>query len=325
MKYLITGITGQDGIFLSNFILNSDKENEILGVTRSPIKSSFFKNLKYLKNDVDEACVDLVSINLLEENAVLGLVENYKPDFIFNLSGPSSVYNSYNNPEYTYESITKIFENLTKACQDLKLFSNFFQPSSSEMFKNIEGTKLTENSEFEPLSPYAKAKHRIHNDVIDLRERHGWNISSGILFNHESEFRKDEYLFMKIITTAIKIRNGSANNLTLGSLDLIRDWSYAKDVAEAMFTMTNSSNGDDYVIGSGKGNSIRNLVEIIFQYFNLDFMEYVQIDETLLREKTPDIIISSPEKIKQNLGWESKTTFNELVLKCIEFKLSNLE
>ena len=164
MKYLITGITGQDGIFLSNFILNSDKENEILGVTRSPIKSSFFKNLKYLKNDVDEACVDLVSINLLEENAVLGLVENYKPDFIFNLSGPSSVYNSYNNPEYTYESITKIFENLTKACQDLKLFSNFFQPSSSEMFKNIEGTKLTENSEFEPLSPYAKAKHRIHND-----------------------------------------------------------------------------------------------------------------------------------------------------------------
>ena len=130
---------------------------------------------------------------------------------------------------------------------------------------------------------------------------------------------------MKIITTAIKIRNGSANNLTLGSLDLIRDWSYAKDVAEAMFAMTNSSNGDDYVIGSGKGNSIRNLVEIIFQYFNLDFMEYVQIDETLLREKTPDIIISSPEKIKQNLGWESKTTFNELVLKCIEFKLSNLE
>lgn len=323
MKYLITGITGQDGIFLTNYILNLDKKNEILGITRSRNKNSFYKNLKYLRNDFDEASINLASINLLEESAVFGLVENYKPDFIFNLSGPSSVYSSYNNPEYTYDSITKIFGNLTKACQDLRLFCNFFQPSSSEMFKKNKGAKLTENSEFEPLSPYAKAKYKIHNDVFDLRKRHDWNISSGILFNHESEFRKNEYLFMKIITSAIKIKKGSLNNLTLGSLDLIRDWSYAKDVAEAIFIMTHSSNGDDYVIGSGIGHSIRHLVEIIFQYFNLDFLEYLLIDETLLRERTPNVIISNPKKIRENLGWEAKTTFDELIEKCIKFKLSN--
>ena len=325
MKYLITGITGQDGIHLTNIIFQKDKKYNILGTTRSLQSNLFSKNLSHLNQEFDKNKINFDSTDLNDYEAVKKLVAGYKPDYIFNLSGPSSVYGSYITPEETYNSIVNIFTNLTNACIDSNNLSNFFQPSSSEMFKDAGANKLTEDSKFLPLSPYAKAKLKMHERVRELRNMYDWNISSGILFNHESEYRKDDYLFMKIINNAILIKNGNNTPLKIGSLDLIRDWSYAKDIAEAIFTMTHGDYKNDYVIGSGKGHSIKDLVERVFGYFDLDYTEHIQIDKSLLRENTPNTIISNPEKIKNETGWEACTTFNELVDICIKFKLQNSE
>ena len=187
---------------------------------------------------------------MLNKKAVSKLIKDIGPDQIFNLSGPSSVYNSYLNPKKTDKTINEIFDNLIYGCIENKIYPNFFQASSSEMFANST-QKLDESSAFDPKSPYATAKLNIHLKIPSLRENYNWKINSGIMFNHESEFRNDEYLIMKIINGALKIKNGNHEILTLGSLDLIRDWSYAKDVVEAVHCINHFSNGDDYVIGSG--------------------------------------------------------------------------
>ena len=174
------------------------------------------------------------------------------------------------------------------------------------MFKDSKGERLTEESELEPLSPYAKAKYSVHNQVKELRDEYDWNINSGILFNHESEFRKNDYLFMKVINNAIAIKSGHKEKITLGSLDLIRDWSYAGDIANAIFLMTKNNVKKDYVIGSGDGNSIESLVNKVFSYFNLEFKDYISIDKKLLRENTPKTIIANPEKKVLNLGGKFK-------------------
>ncbi|MDB3983811.1 GDP-mannose 4,6-dehydratase [Acidimicrobiia bacterium] len=325
MKYLITGITGQDGIHLTNQILKNEQNSIILGTSRNSDYDSFLNKLGYLNRDFDKNNISLTSTNLQDYEAVKKLINEYEPNFIFNLSGPSSVYGSHLTPEKTYKSITNIFNNLTKTCIELNRFCNFFQPSSSEMFKDSGMKSLTEDSQFLPLSPYAEAKLEIHMLTKQLRDSYDWNISSGILFNHESEFRDDDYLFMKIINSVIKIKNGDQKKLIIGSLDLIRDWSYAKDVTMAMYTILNERPKSDYIIGSGLGHSIKDLVDIVFKSFNLRYEEYVDIDPALLRKQTPKSIISSPQKIRNDLGWVPKTSFEELVDKCIKYKLNSLD
>ena len=321
MKYLITGITGQDGIHLTNFLLTSKNVDSILGISRSPDKTKFLQNLNYLNNSLDTKKISLNKSNLYSKREVSNIITDYNPDFIFNLSGPSSVYNSYKQPEDSYNSINCIFDNLINACIVNKTFINFFQPSSSEMFADSEGLKLHEDSEFAPLSPYAKAKYDIHKKITILRNEYDWNINSGILFNHESEFRKDDYLFMKIINNAIQIKNKKIMSFTLGSLDLVRDWTYAKDITEAMYQITKDVVGDDYVIGSGEGKSIKELVEAVFNFFDLDYANFIEIDNKLLREQTPNTIVADTKKIKTKIGWSNNTSFESLIEKCIKFKL----
>lgn len=321
MKYLITGITGQDGIHLTNFLLSSKKVDSILGISRSSDNTKFFQNLNYLNNSLDTKKISLNNSNLNNENEVSNIIRDYKPDFIFNLSGPSSVYNSIKKPDDSYNSIISIFNNLINACIVNKRFINFFQPSSSEMFADNGNLKLNEHSKFAPLSPYAKAKYDIHQKISNLRNEHCWNLNSGILFNHESEFRKDEYLFMKIINNAIQIKNKKITSFTLGSLDLIRDWTYAKDTTEAMYYIIEDSVGDDYVIGSGEGKSIKELVLTVFDFFDLDYSNYINIDPKLLRRKTPNTIVADTKKINNKIGWSNNTSFESLIEKCIKFKL----
>ena len=321
MKYLITGITGQDGIHLTNFLLSSKKVDSILGISRSSDNTKFFQNLNYLNNSLDTKKIFLNNSNLNNENEVSNIIRDYKPDFIFNLSGPSSVYNSIKKPDDSYNSIISIFNNLINACIVNKRFINFFQPSSSEMFADNGNLKLNEHSKFAPLSPYAKAKYDIHQKISNLRNEHCWNLNSGILFNHESEFRKDEYLFMKVINNAIQIKNKKITSFTLGSLDLIRDWTYAKDTTEAMYYIIEDSVGDDYVIGSGEGKSIKELVSTVFDFFDLDYSNYINIDPKLLRGKTPNTIVADTKKINNKIGWSNNTSFESLIEKCIKFKL----
>jgi len=314
-KILITGISGQDGLFLTNHLINKYEKLEIIGTSRQNNHSIFYKNLLSLGLE-NRGDVSVYQIDLNDYNIVNNLISDFKPHYVYNLTGPSSVYESFNNAE-NKKIITNIFDNLTSALIKTNNFARFFQASSSEMFSPNCNEKLNENSEFLPNSPYALAKLDNHNKVISLNKKYDWNIYSGITFNHESEFRKKNYLIMKIITAAWKIKNNKGSNLTIGSLDYMRDWSHAQDIVVAINLLTEKGASPDYVIGSGKGKKIKDILDYVFQKYNLDWTDFVQIDKNLLRDGDSKKIISDPRKIKNELNWETKITFEQMLDRCI--------
>lgn len=314
-KILITGISGQDGLFLTNHLINKYEKLEIIGTSRQNNHSIFYKNLLSLGLE-NRGDVSVYQIDLNDYNIVNNLISDFKPHYVYNLTGPSSVYESFNNAE-NKKIITNIFDNLTSALIKTNNFARFFQASSSEMFSPNCNEKLNENSEFLPNSPYALAKLDNHNKVISLNKKYNWNIYSGITFNHESEFRKKNYLIMKIITAAWKIKNNKGSNLTIGSLDYMRDWSHAQDIVVAINLLTEKGASPDYVIGSGKGKKIKDILDYVFQKYNLDWTDFVQIDKNLLRDGDSKKIISDPRKIKNELNWETKITFEQMLDRCI--------
>jgi len=320
-KVLITGITGQDGIFLSKELV--DKDNyDIIGISRKNNLNSFNKKLKTLRFDLNKfQNIKILNIDLTRKSEVKKLVSDNKFDFVYNLSGPSSVYESIKNPQKSKEEISLIFNNLIDSFVDENYYPNFFQASSSEMFNEEPTKNISEKFRLSPTSPYGQAKAEIHEYISSIRNKYHWNISSGIMFNHESELRSGDYLFMKIINSAIEIKNNVNNEIKLGSLDIQRDWSYAGDVMKAAKLIIESDSGEDYVIGSGKPTSIKSLVEFVFGYFDLDYLNYFQEDKNLLRPNEPKIKYSSPKKIKEDFGWETKLTVNDILEKCIEQKL----
>ena len=315
-KILITGISGQDGLFLTNHLINKYEKLEIIGTSRQNNHSIFYKNLLSLGLE-NRGDVSVYQIDLNDYNIVNNLISDFKPHYVYNLTGPSSVYESFNNAE-NKKIITNIFDNLTSALIKSNNFARFFQASSSEMFSPDCNEKLNENSEFLPNSPYALAKLDNHNKVISLNKKYDWNIYSGITFNHESEFRKKNYLIMKIITAAWKIKNNKGSNLTIGSLDYMRDWSHAQDIVVAINLLTEKGASPDYVIGSGKGKKIKDILDYVFQKYNLDWTDFVQIDKNLLRDGDSKKIISDPRKIKNELNWETKITFEQMLDRCID-------
>ena len=321
-KVLVTGITGQDGLFLTNILLDSKKPYEIVGITRDvKTKNQFFNNLNKINNNKGlKNSVRVIDIDLLNFEATRDFIQSYAPDFVYNLSGPSSVYDSFTDKSI-YDSILKIFDNLTSSLIENNLFPKFFQASSSELFAN-SSEALNESSLLLPRSPYAKAKLKNHYKVTSLKENYSWSIYSGLMFNHESEFRKNDYLIMKIINNAIKINDDKNHKLTIGSSEYIRDWSYAGDTANAIYNITENGNYTNYVIGSGKGHKISEILEIVFSFFNLDWRNYILIDNSLLREGDPNKIISDPSLILQDLGWKTKTSFETIITKCIDSKIS---
>ena len=314
-KILITGISGQDGLFLTNHLINKYEKLEIIGTSRQNNHSIFYKNLLSLGLE-NRGDVSVYQMDLNDYNIVNNLISDFKPHYVYNLTGPSSVYESFNNAE-NKKIITNIFDNLTSALIKTNNFARFFQASSSEMFSPNCNEKLNENSEFLPNSPYALAKLDNHNKVISLNKKYDWNIYSGITFNHESEFRKKNYLIMKIITAAWKIKNNKGSNLTIGSLDYMRDWSHAQDIVVAINLLTEKGASPDYVIGSGKGKKIKDILDYVFQKYNLDWTDFVQIDKNLLRDGDSKKIISDPRKIKNELNWETKITFEQMLDRCI--------
>ena len=315
-KILITGITGQDGLFLTNHLINKYEKLKIVGTSRQDNHSIFYNNLLSLgvKNRAD---VSVYQIDLNDYNIAHNLISDFKPHYVYNLSGPSSVYESFSNVK-NKKLITNIFDNLTSALIKSNNFARFFQASSSEMFSPNCNEDLNENSEFLPNSPYALAKLDNHNKVISLNKKYDWNIYSGITFNHESEFRKQNYLIMKIITAAWKIKNNIGINLTIGSLDYMRDWSHAQDIVVAINLLTEKGASPDYVIGSGEGKKIKDILDYVFQKYNLDWTDFVQIDKNLLRDGDSKKIISDPRKIKNELNWETKITFEQMLDRCID-------
>jgi len=318
---LITGITGQDGSFLTSHLLqNSDYQ--IIGTSREKNNDNFYKKLEYL--NVESSTVKnlkIVQANALDYESINSVIKNSKIHSVYNLMGPSSVYESVADPFKSSKSIIFSFNNIVKALIENKSFPNFFQTSSSEMFEASVNEKLNEDSKFNPRSPYASSKLYIHNLISFLRKKYEWKLTSGILFNHESEFRPDNYLIMKIINCAIDIKNKKSNQLELGSLDVIRDWGFAGDHTRAMKMIIENNSGSDYVIGTGIGTSIKEITKLIFNYFDLDFKDYISINKELLRSKDPEKIIANPTKLKSETGWEPSVDIENLIVRCIEYKI----
>jgi GDPmannose 4,6-dehydratase len=305
MKILITGISGQDGIYLSRFLKKEFSKFHIKGVSRKLNRSQFIKKAK-LEDLNSTQIIDLVNCNLYSYKSVYKLVNNFKPNLVFNLSGPSSVYESISNPDIENE-IKKIFNNLTNSLIKDNNFCKFFQASTSEMYgKNNLKEIYDEKDFFNPNSPYASGKLFCHNKVLQLAKKYNWDIKSGILFNHESSFRDNNYLIMKIINAAVSIKGGKKDYLTLGSLDYFRDWSHAKDIVNGIFQITTEGKSVDYVLGSGTGVSIRDVVNIVFEYFDLDYKDYIKLNPDILRKDDPLKIIANPNKVYSEIGWSTK-------------------
>ena len=318
---LITGITGQDGSFLTSHLLqNSDYQ--IIGTSRKKNNDNFYKKLEHL--NVESSTVKnlkIVQADALDYESISSVIKNSEIHSVYNLMGPSSVYESVTDPFNSSKSIIFSFNNIVKALIENKNYPNFFQTSSSEMFEASVNEKLNEDSKFNPRSPYASSKLYIHNLISFLRKKYEWKLTSGILFNHESEFRPDNYLIMKIINSAIDIKNKKSNQLELGSLDIVRDWGFAGDHTRAMKMIIENNSGSDYVIGTGIGTSIKEITKLIFNYFDLDFKDYISINKELLRSKDPEKIIANPTKLKSETGWEPSVDIENLIVRCIEYKI----
>ena len=205
---------------------------------------------------------------------------------------------------------------------ELEKLPSFFEAGSSEMFSNKNKNPLNEDSKFETRSPYAKAKYENFIRIKDLRESYGWDIKTGIMFNHESEFRPKEYLFSKLINEALQIKNKDLETIEVGSLSYRRDWTFAGDVADAIHLIAFSNIREDFAIGSGIGNSIEELIQIIFEELDLDYKKHIKINQELLRDGDPEVIISDPSKVKNTLGWTPKLNFRDLVKRCLDYKLT---
>ena len=316
-KVLITGITGQDGIFLTSELLKHDKNIKIFGISRYANKK-FYENLTAVgvKNFSN---VNIHNLDLTDLNSVKKYISDLQPTEIYNLSGPSSVYESILNSDYYKTTINTIFDNLTDACISAGMTPRFFQACSSEMFSSENILPLNEGSVFNPRNPYSEAKYTVYKKTNDLRKNGDWNIKSGIMFNHESEFRNDDYLFIKIINSAKSIKDNKADTLELGSLEMVRDWSFAGDVASAIYLINNSDYLENFVIGSGRGVTIEYVVETIFDYYDLEYNSFVKVNNSLLREGDPLRIISDPNSLIKKLGWNPQYNIDNLIERLIKY------
>tara|TARA_Y100000992_G_scaffold252654_1_gene185071 strand:- start:78 stop:1052 length:975 start_codon:yes stop_codon:yes gene_type:complete len=316
---LITGITGQDGLFLTSKILNEEKNSRIFGLSRNTDTDIFYKRLNQIyKGSLEN--LTILNINLEVYEDVFKLISNINPTAIFNLTGPSSVYDSLKDSNKSKNSIINIFENLTSALLKKNNLCNFFQASSSEMFENISNDSIDENTNMIPNSPYALGKLINHKKVIKYSKDYDWNIVSGIMFNHESEFRDKSYLTQKIINAAYDISLNKAAELKIGSLEYTRDWSFAGDIVNAMFTLLKNDAKGPYVIGSGVKHSIKDMVEIVFNEFDITLDDNLIVDSSLLRNSDPVVRVSNPKKIYKNYGWKYDMQFYDLLIRCVDHK-----
>lgn len=308
-KALVTGITGQDGAYLTKFLL--DKGYKVIGISRNVSKSNI-KNLKYLGID---SMVTLIETNLLDLSNIIRVIEKNEPDEIYNLAAQSSVGLSFDQPIGTLEFNTISVANLLEAIRIIQPKIKFYQASSSEMFGNMRKDDLpvNENLIFHPVSPYGISKATAHWITVNYREVYGLFAICGVLFNHESALRGKNFVTKNILNTAVKISKGLANGLTLGNLKVYRDWGYAPEYVKAMWLMLQQKNPDDFVICSGECHSLEEFVNEVFKKLNLDFARFVKIDKSLYRPLELEIIYGDNLKAKKLLGWQYDLTFEQLI------------
>ena len=304
---LITGITGQDGSYLAEMLLK--KGYNVVGVKRRTSLISTDR-IDDIFNDPDLIMnFDLVYGNMNDSGCLHRLLIEHQPDEIYNLAAQSHVRVSFETPEETTEFVAMGTLRLLEAYKNICPKAKFYQASSSEMFGDNPENPQSETTRLMPASPYACAKVYAHNLCRNYRESYGLHISSGILFNHESPRRGETFVTRKITRAAARIKMGLQDDLLLGNLDAKRDWGFAGDYVEAMWLMTQQETPDDYVVATGETHTVRDFLQVVFDYAGLDIDKYVEIDERLFRPHEVPLLLGDATKAKEKLGWEPKVDF----------------
>jgi GDPmannose 4,6-dehydratase len=322
-KALITGSTGQDGSYLTEFLLSSGYE--VHGLKR---RSSSFNTdrLDHLYHDLHEcdARFALHYADLTDGSSLTRLLYDLQPDEIYNLAAQSHVKVSFEIPEYTADVVACGALRLLEAVQRTGLRCRFYQASSSEMFGSAPPPQ-NELTQFHPRSPYACAKLFAHNITVNYRESYNLHASSGILFNHESPRRGETFVTRKITRAVAHIKRGIQRKLYLGNMDARRDWGYAPDYVRAMWRMLQQDEPDDYVIGTGEAHTVREFVEMAFACAGLDWKEFVETDARYRRPAEVDYLLADPSKARRLLGWEPTITFQQLVRIMVDADLNEID
>jgi GDPmannose 4,6-dehydratase len=319
-RALITGITGQDGSYLAELLL--DKGYEVVGMVRRSSTTNF-ERIAHLQ---DRLILDpyTSSGDLLDEASLIAILREYRPSEVYNLAAQSFVQTSFNQPVLTGEITALGVTRLLDAIRIVDPGIRFYQASSSEMFGKVQEVPQTERTPFWPRSPYGVAKVYGHWITVNYRESYGLHASSGILFNHESPRRGLEFLPRKVSHGVAKIKLGLADGLALGNLDAQRDWGFAGDYVEAMWLMLQQDEPGDYVVASGETHSVREFCEVAFGHVGLSWQDKVTIDEKFMRPAEVDQLIGDPSLAQKVLGWEQRTSFEELVTMMVDADLDLL-
>jgi GDPmannose 4,6-dehydratase len=316
-RALITGISGQDGSYLAEFLL--ERGYEVHGLVRgSPDRE--FERLAAIQERIH-----LHAADLLDEGSLFDVIRSTAPDEIYNLAAMSSVSQSWRlavaTAEYTAVGVTRLLE----AIREVRPGARFYQASSSEMFGRAREAPQNEETPFYPRSPYGVAKVYGHFITVNYRESFGLHASSGITFNHESPRRGEAFVTRHISRGVASIKLGLSEELPIGNLDVRRDWGYAKEYVEAMWLMLQQNEPDDYVLGTGVSHSVRDLVRTAFACVDLDYEQYIRVDPDLARPAEIEEVIADPTKAHNVLGWETKLSFEKLIEKMVEADLAALE
>lgn len=320
MKALITGITGQDGSYLAEFLLA--KGYEVYGIIR---RSSSFNTGRidsiYQDPHVPDSRLRLVYGDLNDASSLNRILRTIRPDEIYNLGAQSHVRVSFDIPEYTAEVTGVGTVRLLEAVRESGLTPKFYQASSSEMFGKVQEIPQKETTPFYPRSPYGAAKVYAYWITVNYREAYNLFACNGILFNHESPRRGETFVSRKITKAAARIKLGLQSELYLGNLDAKRDWGYAGDYVEAMWLMLQQDQPDDYVVATGETHTVRELLDLAFGHLKLNWKKYVKIDPKYYRPTEVEILIGDASKAGKKLGWKPKVSFSELVVMMVEADL----
>ncbi len=315
-KALITGITGQDGSYLAELLLA--KGYEVVGVVRRTSHHSYERIEHLLER------VEVVAADLLDQHSLTVVLQDTRPDEVYNLAAQSYVPTSWTQPvltgEFTALGVTRILE----AIRLVHPVARFYQASSSEMFGRVTETPQRETTSFYPRSPYGVAKVYGHWITVNYRESYNLYAVSGILFNHESPRRGIEFVTRKVTDGVARIKLGLARQISLGNLDARRDWGFAGDYVDAMWRMLQQPSPQDYVIGTGKTHSVRELVEAAFSHVGLDWEKHVVTDPKFMRPAEVDLLLADPSKARQELGWTPAVDFQHLIAMMVDADLERL-
>ena len=315
---LITGVTGQDGAYLSKFLL--DRGYRVIGLVRRSASSDVIAERLRWIGVIDR--VELVDANLLDLSSLIRVIQTHEPDEVYNLAAQSFVAASWQQPILT-GTITGIGAvNVLEAIRLVRPQTRFYQASSSEMFGHARDPIQSEHTPFYPRSPYACAKLYAHSMTVNYRESFGMHASSGILFNHESPLRGIEFVTRKITDGVARIHLGLARTLELGNLDASRDWGHARDYVAAMWTMLQQHKPDDYVIATGRTMTVRAFCQLAFAHVGLQAEEHVALRSNLVRPAEVNLLLGDATKARQGLGWQPETTLETMVAEMVEADLA---